>query len=673
MALSNKAKSYIKKHSSRSASELAEHLNQPVQQVQSYLDHIQSEPGPNTVESSSASKNLIFSLIALLIPVLFFVLLEFGLRWSEYRGNTDLFVKMESLDNRYKIANPNFAARYFFYTSVIPNAPAEAFLTEKPSNGFRIFVMGESSAAGYPYGFNGIFGRVVQDVLQDIMPDRHVEVITVAMSAINTYTLYDQVDEILAESPDAIMIYTGHNEFYGALGAGSNESLGSYPGFVRFYLEVQKYKTFLFARDKLTSLMKWIASTTSGSKSNNSETLMQQVVRDQAITLDSPVYELGKRQFISNMNEILNRFNDADVPVFLGSLASNLKDHYPFESIPTDVHPPASVVFEQAQEAYKQGDLREAKELFTYARDLDALKFRATSAFNELIKEMAQKPNVFYVPVEERLVSVSEDGIIGFDLMLEHLHPNAQGYFHIGMAFATAFKDAGFLGQSVDISRWRSDNSYVDRMYLSDFDHKVVEHRLRILTGNWPFVKSGPGFRYNNYRFTSVEDSLAFEVVNKNLRWDAAKVKLSEIYLDRGKPDKMVYEYRGLMRDQPFNDSPFLLVGQYMLDQGKLDEAEPYMLKAHELSPTAYTYKMLGAIEVNRGNFIKGIELLEASLSIRADDTQALFNLSGAYAQNGDLKKGFELATELVNISPNFPGAQQWKAQLETLLSRHKN
>jgi tetratricopeptide (TPR) repeat protein len=673
MALSNKAKSYIKKHRSRSASELAEYLNQPVQQVQSYLDQLLNDPGPKIVESSSASKNVIFSLIALLIPVLFFVLLELGLRWSDYRGNTDLFVKMESLDNRYKIANPNFAARYFFYTSVIPNAPAEAFLTEKPVNGFRVFVMGESSAAGYPYGFNGIFGRVVQDVLQDIMPDRHIEVITVAMSAINTYTLYDQVDEILAESPDAIMIYTGHNEFYGALGAGSNESLGSYPGFVRFYLKVQQYKTFLFVRDKLTSLTKWIASTGSSSKSNNSETLMQQVVRDQAITLDSPVYELGKRQFISNMNEILSRFNDADVPVFLGSLASNLKDHYPFESIATDVHPAAKVVFEQAQQAYIHGDLQEAKELFTYARDLDALKFRATTAFNELIREMAQKPNVFYVPVEERLVAVSEDGIIGFDLMLEHLHPNAEGYFQIGMAFATAFKDAGFLGQTVDISRWRSDNSYFDRMYLSDFDHKVVEHRLRILTGNWPFVKSGPGFRYNNYRFTSVEDSLAFEVVNKNLRWDAAKVKLSEIYLDRGNPEKMIYEYRGLMRDQPFNDSPFLLVGQYMLDQGKLDEAEPYMLKAHALSPTAYTFKMLGAIEVNRGNFSKGIELLEASLSIRADDTQALFNLSGAYAQNGDLNKGLELATELVSISPNFPGAQQWKAQLETLLSRQNN
>jgi lysophospholipase L1-like esterase len=513
----------------------------------------------------------------------------------------------------------------------------------------------------------------VEDVLQDVMPDKHVEVITVAMSAINSYTLYDQVDEVLAEKPDAILIYTGHNEFYGALGVGSNESLGSFPGFVRFYLNIQNFKTFLFLRDQLTSLMKWVASATSSGNSNGSETLMQQVVRDQAITLDSPVYELGKRQFDSNMNVILDKFREAGVPVFLGSLASNLKDHRPFESIATDEHPPASEVYDQGLAAYESGDLDRAKELFTYARDLDALKFRATTEFNDIIRQLSERDGVTYVPVEEYLVDRSEDGIIGFDLMLEHLHPNAQGYFHIGMAYAIALRDANFIGNSADVSRWQSDEAYFDRMYLSDFDHRVVDHRLMVLTGSWPFVKVGPGFRYTNYKFESPEDSLAFEVVNRDLRWDAAKVKLSEIYLDQGRADKMIYEYRGLMRDQPFNDSPFLIIGQYLLDQGQLNEAEPYMIKAHEISPSAYTFKMLGAIKVNRGEFYEGAQLLEQSLSMNPNDAQALFNLSGAYAQTGELKKAMDIVNQLVSISPNFPGAQQWKAQLEAIISRQSN
>jgi hypothetical protein len=41
---------------------------------------------------------------------------------------------------------------------------------------------------------------------------------------VNSYTFYDKIDEILKEDPDAILIYAGHNEFYGELGIGSSKS-----------------------------------------------------------------------------------------------------------------------------------------------------------------------------------------------------------------------------------------------------------------------------------------------------------------------------------------------------------------------------------------------------------------------------------------------------------------
>ncbi|HAC14618.1 MAG TPA: hypothetical protein DCE78_01555, partial [Bacteroidetes bacterium] len=173
--------------------------------------------------------------------------------------------------------------------------------------------------------------------------------------------------------------------------------------------------------------------------------------------------------------------------------------------------------------------------------------------------------------------------------------------------------------------------------------------------------------------FKSVEDSLAFEVVYNKLRWDAAKVQLSEYYIDTNQPEKMLYEFRGLMRDQPFNDSPFLITGQYYLDQGQLSAAKPFILRAHENTPSAYTFKMLGAIEVDAGNFREGIQLLEQSLAIQPGDTQAMFNLSGAYAQIGEIDKGYKIASDLVDLSPNFPGAQQWKSQLERVIQRRGN
>src|SRR5690554_765275 len=207
MALSNKAKSYIRNNvKKKSAKQLAATLKLEIEEVQEYINSIK-EPLP-------FKKKILFYGITLSIPVLFFVVLELSLRSVNYLGNTDLFVDPKVTMGDYLVPNQNFAARYFFYTNVIPGPSVDMFLQNKPENGYRIFAMGGSSAAAYPYGFNASFSRIVRDVLTDAMPNKKVEVVNVGISAVNSYTLFDQVDEILAQSPDAIMIYAGHNEFY---------------------------------------------------------------------------------------------------------------------------------------------------------------------------------------------------------------------------------------------------------------------------------------------------------------------------------------------------------------------------------------------------------------------------------------------------------------------------
>ncbi|MCC5925153.1 MAG: hypothetical protein JJU41_01215 [Bacteroidetes bacterium] len=669
MALSNSVKRYIRKNKdTRSVKEIAKNLKLSVEEVQRFIN---SDKQHNRAATPiSPGRKRLFAAIAVSIPILFFVILEVALRIGNYRGNTDLFIPLPGSDGKYTFTNPNFASRYFFYTTVVPNPPVEPFLTVKPDNGFRIFVMGESSAAGYPYGFNGVPGRVVRDVLQDVMPDKHVEVITVATSAINSYTLYDQVNEILQHSPDAIMIYTGHNEFYGALGVGSNENLGSFPAFVRFYLRIQRYKTFMLLRDQITGFTKWVAERRAPDTDRGLNTLMRQVVRDQAITLDSPVYELGKIQFSSNMNRILDKFERAQVPVLLGSLASNLRDHHPFESIETDTLPGADVVFKEAEQHFLDANLDEAMALFQRARDLDALKFRATADFNEIIRELSSRQGVYYVPVKEHLSSIADYGIIGFDLMLEHLHPNQRGYFELAWQYYETLASENFLGFSADISLQREKEYYFDGMHLTDLDHFLVKHRLHVLTRSWPFVQEPRRDIYRDYVFENKIDSLAFDIARSEIRWEQAKVRLGEYYLNRGELDLMLAEFRGLMRDQPFNESPFLIAAQQLLDRNRLTEAYPYLRHAHGIVPSAFTYKMIGAIYVDKRAFEMGIEYLEASLELSPRDAQALFNLSGAYAQTGELQKALEIVNELISFNPSFPGVQAWKSQLESIMNQ---
>ena len=667
MSLTNKAKNYIKKHhQKKSVAEIADKLNLNEKDVQDFVDEIR--------EPLSLKKKVAFYAITLSIPLLFFVILEVVLRSVDYMGNTELFIDPDIPSNEYYMPNPNFTARYFFYTRTIPNPSSDVFLKNKPENAFRVFAMGGSSAAGYPFGYNGTFSRVVDDMLTDAMPEKEIEVVNVATSAISTYTLFDQVDEILEHKPDAIMIYAGHNEFYGALGVGSNENLGGFPGFVRFYLKLQRFKTFMFLREMIVNSGQWLTSTFSDEKPLTG-TLMERIISDQSIELNGPEYELAMIQFRSNMEAIIQKFADEDIPVYISTIASNVKDQPPFVSIDEQQNPPAGEIYQNASELLQNGDTLQAREQFEYAKDLDGLKFRAPSDINEIIESLpGTYTNTTLVPTHNSYEAASPDGIIGNNLMLEHLHPNQTGYFMMGEVFAKSLlsdlRDQGEISGEVSEPR-----AYFKQMYITDFDNRIVHHRLRTLKQGFPFVIDGSVNPYQfSYNPEGIVDSLAFGVVHENIRWDAAKVKLGSHYEKQGEIEKALLEYEGLIRNQPWNDSPYVFAAQMLINQNNFTAAEPYLRKAYKLAPReAFITKMLGSIELNKGNAEEAIRLLEESRQINPKDPQMLYNLSGAYGTNRQFDKALEVANQVNELNPNYPGIQQWKQQLERIINSRRN
>lgn len=646
----------------------------------------------------SKERTALFYGITAAIPLIFFLLLETGLRWGNYMGDLALFSDPGIGNNEYYLPNPNFAARYFFYTKTVPSPSIDVFKQEKTSDTYRVFAMGGSSAAGYPYGFNGTYSRVVKDILQDRMPDKQVEVVNVGISAISSYTLYDQVDEILQQEPDAILIYAGHNEFYGALGVGSNENLGGFPWFVRGYLKLQQYKTFLLLRNAIVGAGKWTASLFGAQEVNPNATLMERIINSRSIALDGPKHQLAMHQFDSNLSAILDAFTQQGVPVWLGSLASNYKDQAPFVDVPDALDaqeqplPLASTIFQEGQSLLVNGDADAAQTRFAYAKDLDGLKFRAPESINQIIRNKADAyEQVHYVPVYERFVEYSPNGIIGNELMLEHLHPNAKGYFLMGASFAQAMLESDRLNDLIipSISETSTssnpDNNrqmdsallgqelkpYEERMYLSEFDHRVAYHRVRTLKQGFPFVLSNTNRPYQQgYTPTGPADSLAFLAVHASKSWDEAKVELGGMYERTDQPEKALLEYMGLIRNQPWNDSPYVFAARVRLNQNNFDAAEPLLEQAYSIQPKdAYTTKMLGAIMVQKGDLQRGITLLLASRSLSPRDPQMLYNLSGAYGLNKNYQQAMEIAEEVIAINPNFPGIQQWKSQLQRALN----
>jgi hypothetical protein len=249
----------------------------------------------NGQTTMSPTKRRIFFGIILSLPFLFFFLLEMGLRVFHYGGNLDLFISGPDRYSNFLQCNSDIALRYFYSGSLIPNPPQNLFQKQKPSNGYRIFVLGESSVVGFPYGNNASFPKILERSLSKTFPEKQIEVVCVAMSAINSYALLDQIDEILQQSPDALLIYTGHNEYYGALGVGSVQTLGNMRWLVRTYLKLRSMKTFMLFRNCIGWTRTQLGKIIHGSDKNTaSATLMEGIVGEQTIPYESALYEAGK-------------------------------------------------------------------------------------------------------------------------------------------------------------------------------------------------------------------------------------------------------------------------------------------------------------------------------------------------------------------------------------------
>ena len=173
-------------------------------------------------------KQHLFLAVTLAVPVLFFVLLELGLRLAGFGQSYPLFVPVSEAPD-YLRANPDVVRRFVVAQKNVPDVAIRPvpFLAHKRTGSYRIFVQGGSTAAGYPYGYGASPAGMLQQRLRQTFPQRDIEVITTAMTAVNSYTLLDFSKEIIAQQPDAVVIYAGHNEYLGLLGVGSTYSAGN--------------------------------------------------------------------------------------------------------------------------------------------------------------------------------------------------------------------------------------------------------------------------------------------------------------------------------------------------------------------------------------------------------------------------------------------------------------
>jgi lysophospholipase L1-like esterase len=618
---------------------------------------------PNTGKLSPRKAG-VFLAITLAFPFILFAIVESGLRIGNYGGDTSAFVTATLVGDSFLVAGSNVGRRYFPEEKNPPSPPRDAFLAKKPAHSMRIFVLGESSAAGFPYPHNGTFARVLRDALSDVLPNDTVEVINMGMAATNSFTIVDLAGDVIDQHPDAVLIYGGHNEYYGALGAGATESLGSSPAFVRSYLRLQRLKTFVLIRNTTNAILRAIHGGRTANDIAADATRMESVVADQRITLNGKTYERGVAQYESNLRAAAQRFRGAGIPVFIGSTPSNLRDLAPFgpSAVPPDSE--ATRLFDSAR-VVLAADSVKAAVMFARARDLDVIRFRAPSQFQSVVQKVARETGSVYVPAAEGFAAEAAYRIPGSDLFLEHVHPNQRGYVLLARMYFAALQQQNFLGRKADMSRFAGWESYTSRMALTALDQRIAYHTVKTVTSRWPFVPVSRQLDYRGtYKPTDFLDTLAFEASRGRVQWARAKSVLAGRYLVSGQVDSALSEFNGLIRDQPNVNAGWELAARALLSARQQERARPYLQKAYSIKPTAFSSFALGLLAMQDKKPDLAIPLLEQAVQLDPNQATAMYQLSMAYALTRNVAGARDMAMRLAQVAPQYPGLREWLSAL---------
>ncbi|MHB8206528.1 tetratricopeptide repeat protein [Mucilaginibacter sp.] len=512
---------------------------------------IPSSKGP------SKKRIILFKGISIiLVPLIILCLIEFGLRLFHYGNNVSLFVEYGP-DKEYLVFNPDASKRYFTDNNFATTGNLEPFKKKKDNNTIRIFVLGESTTIGYPYFHNGSFHRWLQYRLMHTFPDKNFEIINLSLTAVNSYTVLGFAKEVVNYQPDAVLIYTGHNEFYGALGAASTQHISSNRFIVNLILDLRELKL----AQLITNLYERLRGFHNNDKAEHSETRMQLMATNQEIRYQSALYTKGVNQFKTNMDAVLNLFNTHHIPVFLSNLVSNEKDLKPFISF----EPNGALIsvfkrnysmglkafnnndfagayhyLNQAEKQYNnsafcnyylgrvcfaKGDFEQARQYFLKAQDLDGLRFRAPEEFNTILTKLCLRyPNTHLVDTKGAFESYADHHIIGNELILDHVHPDLKGYAIMSDAFYNELRKTKVLPDG-DLANEMSFRQLLQSMPVSRTDSIAGMDRIFNLKSHWPY--NDPTAK-DSIKADNAEQTFAYELVFNKASWN---VTMNSLYI----------------------------------------------------------------------------------------------------------------------------------------------
>jgi tetratricopeptide (TPR) repeat protein len=641
----------------------------------------------------------LFSLVLLLAPLLILAAVEGSLRLFSYGGERDLVLTTTLRNREFYTLNRAIGKRYFNQPGVaIPEPPDLLFPKHKPPHTKRIFCLGESTMAGFPYEYNATPPSMLKDRLAALLPSDTIEVINAGMSAVGSTVVRDIIGDLLDYEPDLFVIYVGHNEFYGAFGPGSSAPLAGSTWLTRAHLSLMRFRTYLLLRDGLNALRNVLTP----ERQVNGSTLMEQMVGSGDIAYGSELYARGLSIYRDNIEAIINAAHSHHVPVLFSALVSNLHHQPPFVSLFASATTDpmiaewnrlktmgdsltatgecvaaiellqravaldsmnASGYFALGRTLEAAGRFEAARQAFLRAKDLDALRFRASEEFQHSLLDICQRRAVPVARVDSAFAAASPHGIVGRELILEHLHPNVRGYLLMARTWADAMKEHALLEPADAWGTNPSDSTLLEIAAVSSFDEALGQVKVDQLTRRW-------AFRPEMSRAASLSHDTVATIVQTALRngtsWTQARYHVADYYAQRREYDFARRECNAIAKALPYSFQPWIRRGDFFIAEGRPAEAAREYAHSIGVEENPYGHMKLGVLLLQSehpsdaaAEFEKGfsVDADQKGLLTTAEQAQARSLLAFAYARLGKFAHAKENARKAIALQPGLKEA----------------
>ena len=372
----------------------------------------------------------------------------------------------------------------------------QRFPTREPGDGLRIFSLGGSTTFGRPYDDAVSFSSWLRLLLAESAPGGPHEVINAGGISYASYRIDVLLREVLAYSPDALVVYTGHNEFL---------EERTWPELSRGPDALQRAQALL-SRLRVAALVR---RTVLGPAHDNDDPLTSRGLGDdvrarldvqaglEAFHRDDVLRARVIREFQENLERIVGRARDAGVAVVLVKPASNLKDFPPFKSemspgLDEDARQRLEAALLEGAALLDAGEAGQAREVLAQAVALDPRHARARYLLGraalalgdqeaarveleaareedvcplrapaEVVAAVGRVAEAFDVPVidlpgllEARARADSGTDLLGNEQFLDHVHPTIAVHQRIAEAVLEALGRSGLpVGDGVPAAR----------------------------------------------------------------------------------------------------------------------------------------------------------------------------------------------------------------------------